>query len=188
MSPSLPSGPGARNLAGGELQPGPCHSSGPRRSPGALPSGRLQVALLCLPRGLIGCGPSLHRLSPPRSLIAACSPQQPFKPKYFVTSGPVTPRGARVRETPHIAPLTPHAEHSPSPLDFKVPLRLCTWPCEGKEAAAVCSGSQSECADLQSAAGGVLRRPSCPPGALIRRIDPCLPPSAAPSCAHCPAL
>lgn len=149
-----------------------------------LPSGRSLVAWLCLLCGLILLGPPSTCLSPPGSFIPACSPQQPFKPQYLVTSVPVTPGGARVRETPHIASLTLHAERSPSPLDLKGPLQLCTWPGEGGEAVAVCSGSQSECAALQSAAGGVLWKPSCPPTRLIRVLLP----TRTPSFAYCRAL
>lgn len=129
--------------------------------------------MLC---GLIRSGPPSTCLSPPGSFIPACSPQQPFKPQYLVTSVPVPPGGARVRETPHIASLTLHAARSPSPPDLKGPLQLCTWPGGGGEAGAVCSGSQSECAALQSAAGGVLWKPSCP----AHPIDPRPAPHAHP--------
>lgn len=74
--------------------------------------------MLCFQCCLVSPGASLRPLLPRHSFLL---PAADFEARHSVTSGPVPPRGARIREIPHAAPLTLHVEQSPSLLDLKGP-------------------------------------------------------------------
>lgn len=96
----------------------------PRRDP-LLASGLPAVALVHLLSGL-----SVPWCSPRRpaflSFIPARSPRPTaaFQATALSHLWPVTPRGARLRDTLHTAPLTLGAEHGPSLLGLKRPSEL----------------------------------------------------------------
>lgn len=117
---AAPSDADSTFCAGSMSQQCPPHRQGPRGLERALALSCIVLPLRCFVCSVASSAPRPPSACSRPGALSSCR-QQPLKPRHSVTSGPVPPRGARVREIPHAAPLTLHVEQSPSLLDLKGP-------------------------------------------------------------------